>query len=99
MGKQENTRLFLEQVLKYRGDTELLREFEAWTIPRFGVTGNHLKEAGCPQGKIMSVVLGKLKDVWKESDFEISVDELLKQIPQVLDSIDPKQLVDASHGK
>merc|ERR1711915_1039768 len=97
--KPQDTRLFIDQVLKYRGSTDLANEFSSWEMPRFGVTGNHLKEAGCPQGKIMSVVLGKLKDVWKESDFEISVDELLKQIPQVLDSIDPKQLVDASQGK
>jgi len=97
--KPQDTRLFIDQVLKYRGSTDLADKFSAWEMPRFGVTGNHLKEAGCPQGKIMSVVLGKLKDVWKESDFEISVDELLKHIPQVLDSIDPKQLVDASQGK
>ena len=97
--KQENTRLFLEQVLKYRGDTELLREFQAWTIPRFAVTGNHLKEAGCPQGRIMAVVLTELKDRWKHSDFTVSPEELVSQIPSVLDSIDIKQMQDLSSPK
>ena len=97
--KLENTRLFLEQVLKYRGDTELLREFQAWTIPRFAVTGNHLKEAGCPQGRIMAVVLTELKDRWKQSDFTVSAEELVSQIPSVLDSIDIKQMQELSSPK
>ena len=97
--KQENTRLFLEQVLKYRGDTELLQEFLDWTIPRFAVTGNHLKEAGCPQGKIMSLVLTQLKDRWKESDFTVTAEELISQIPSVLDNIDVKQMQELSSPK
>jgi len=94
--KPVNTRMFVEQVLKYRGDTELLQEFEDWTVPRFGVTGNHLKEAGCPPGKIMSVVLSKLKEEWKQSDFTVEVDQLVSQIPSVLDGVDLKQLQELS---
>jgi len=97
--KQENTRLFLEQVLKYRGETELLQEFQDWTIPRFAVTGNHLKEAGCPQGKIMSLVLSELKDRWKQSDFTVTAEELICQIPSVLDNIDVKQMQELSSPK
>jgi len=97
--KTENTRLFLEQVLRYRGDTELLRQFQHWTIPRFAVTGNHLKEAGCPPGKIMSVVLSRLKDQWKQSDFELDQDQLISQIPSVLDSIDVTQMEQLSSPK
>jgi len=97
--KVQDTRLFIDQVLKYRGDMHLAKEFSTWEMPRFGVTGNHLKEAGCPPGKIMSVILGKLKETWKEHNFEISLEELLTQIPQVLDSIDPKQLAELSAGR
>ena len=94
--KPESTRLFLEQVLKYRGDTGLLQEFSDWTVPRFAVTGNHLKEAGCPPGKIMSVVLSRLKDQWKQSDFTLEKDQLVSQIPSVLEAIDVKQLEELS---
>jgi len=97
--KVQDTRLFIDQVLKYRGDLVLAKEFAVWEMPRFQVTGNHLKEAGCPSGKIMSVILGKLKDTWKEHNFEISLEELLSQIPQILDSIDPTQLAELSSGK
>jgi len=90
--KPQDTRMFIEQVLKYRGDVKLLAEFRDWSVPKFGVTGHHLKEAGCPPGKVMSVVLGKLKDEWKMADFRIEVEDLVKRIPSVLDTIDPKQL-------
>jgi len=97
--KVQDTRLFIDQVLKYRGNMELAKEFSTWEMPRFGVTGNHLKDAGCPPGKIMSIVLGKLKETWKDSDFEISLEELLDEIPKVLDSIDPKQMAELSLGR
>ena len=97
--KPENTRMFLEQVLKYRGDTKRLQEFLDWTIPRFGVTGHHLKEAGCPSGKIMSVVLAKLKEEWKLSDFTLETHQLISQIPRVLENIDLKQMQELSSPK
>ena len=90
--KPQDTRTFIEQVLIYRGDQDLLQEFTQWTVPRFGVTGHHLKEAGCPPGKMMSLVLAKLKDHWKEEDFKIDVEDLVKRIPSVLDSIDPNEI-------
>eukprot|EP00092_Neocalanus_flemingeri_P006025 GFUD01006493.1.p1 GENE.GFUD01006493.1~~GFUD01006493.1.p1 ORF type:complete len:429 (+),score=144.58 GFUD01006493.1:232-1518(+) len=98
-GKVQDTRLFIDQVLKYRGNMDLAKEFSTWEMPRFCVTGNHLKDAGCPSGKIMSVVLGQLKETWKEHYFEISLEDLLDQIPKVLDSIDPKQMAELSAGK
>ena len=97
--KAADTRLYIEQVLAYRGQAELLREFQLWTTPRFGVTGNHLKEAGCPPGKIMAVVLTELKDRWKQSDFTVTAEELVSQIPSVLDNIDIKQLQELSSPK
>eukprot|EP00090_Calanus_glacialis_P011086 TRINITY_DN19564_c0_g1_i1.p1 TRINITY_DN19564_c0_g1~~TRINITY_DN19564_c0_g1_i1.p1 ORF type:complete len:427 (-),score=146.80 TRINITY_DN19564_c0_g1_i1:75-1355(-) len=97
--KVQDTRLFIDQVLKYRGNMDLAKEFSTWEMPRFAVTGNHLKEAGCPPGRIMSLILGKLKETWKESDFEISLEELMKQIPKVLDSIDPKQMAELTKGR
>jgi len=35
-------------VLKYRGASALLSEFEQWTVPRFPLNGNILKEKGVP---------------------------------------------------
>ena len=90
--KMKDTRMFIEQLLQYQGETELLQEFITWTVPRFQVTGNHLKEAGCPPGKIMSLVLSRLKEEWKQSDFNIELENLIQKIPTVIDSIDPQEL-------
>ena len=97
--KLQDTKVFIDQLLRYRGDLHLATEFSIWEMPKFGVTGNHLKEAGCPPGKIMSVILHKLKETWKERNFEISLKELLDQIPVILDSIDPVQLSELSSKK
>merc|ERR1712226_328214 len=96
--KPQDTRLYIDQVLQYRGDLALAEQFSGWDPPRFPVRGDHLKEAGCPPGKIMSVVLARLKQQWKESDFQIEVDELVARIPGVVDSIDPAELVDKHKG-
>ena len=63
------------------------------------MTGTHLKEAGCPPGKIMSVVLDRLKQVWKESGFEAEAATLMVELPAVLDSINPAQLQQAPSNK
>jgi len=99
--KFNDTRLFISEVLKYRGDLDLCQQFMEWNPPKFSVTGHHLKDAGCPPGKLMSVVLGKLKDQWKESNFEMSEATLVENIPSVLDnlSINEMELAHKSQKK
>jgi len=94
--KPKDTRQFIEEVLKYRGDLELLELYRKWEAPRFPVTGHHLKEHGCPPGKLMSVVMGKLKEKWKQADFEIQLEDLLKAIPEVVENIDVTKFEDRS---
>jgi len=89
--KPRDTKQFIEEVLGYRGQLELLDQFQNWEVPRFPVTGHHLKDAGCPQGRLMAVVMDKLKEEWKMSDFVIELDKLIELIPGVLDGIDVTQ--------
>lgn len=86
-GKTSDTREWVREVFKYRGDMFLLNEFDKWTLPRFPVSGHMLKEKGVPGGKILGPVLNALKFRWVESDFELSSDELLKFLPQILDEV------------
>lgn len=37
---------YVKELLKYRGDVNLLEEFEKWTVPKFPVTGYMLLEKG-----------------------------------------------------
>jgi hypothetical protein len=47
-GKTCDTKEWVREVLKYRGDSVLLSEFEQWNVPRFPLNGNILKEKGVP---------------------------------------------------
>jgi hypothetical protein len=47
-GKTGDTKEWVCEVLKYRGATDLLSEFEQWTLPRFPLSGNILMEKGVP---------------------------------------------------
>ena len=47
-GRTGDTKEWVCEVLKYRGSSALLSEFEQWTVPRFPLNGNILKEKGVP---------------------------------------------------
>lgn len=47
-GKTHDTKEWVCEVLKYRGDRTLLKEFEQWSVPRFPLNGYMLKEKGVP---------------------------------------------------
>jgi len=99
--KPQDTCMFLDQVLQYRGDLDLAAQLKDWEVPRFPVTGHHLKEAGCPPGKLMAVIMTQLKDAWKQSDFEMSVEKLVERIPNILENINPETIekLDSKGGK
>jgi len=90
--KSQDTRMFIEQLLSYQGEKELLEEFSQWTVPKFALTGYHLKEAGCPPGKLTGLVLSKIKEQWKQDDFKTDLEDLVKMIPKVVDSISPEEI-------
>ncbi|KAJ9601542.1 hypothetical protein L9F63_000285 [Diploptera punctata] len=89
-GKTSDTREWVREVLKYRGDFALLKQFDQWILPRFPINGNILKENGVPGGKILGPVMNALKHRWVENDFQLSSEELLKFLPEVLDEIGVK---------
>jgi hypothetical protein len=83
-------------VLKYRGvDAATYAEVENWEVPKFPVNGHDLMEQGCHKGKVMSVVMAKLRKIWMESDFAMEKEALVAAIPGVLDSVDDRTLAQA----
>lgn len=83
-GKVGDVQEWICEVLKYRADAELLERFRCWDVPRFPVNGNMLLERGLRSGPKFATVLGKLKEIWFESDFAMSSDELLQRLPEIL---------------
>ncbi|XP_017785229.1 PREDICTED: CCA tRNA nucleotidyltransferase 1, mitochondrial isoform X2 [Nicrophorus vespilloides] len=84
LSKNNKTKLWVIELLKYL-NSEHIKEFEDWDVPRFPVNGSMLKEKGIANGKEMGYVLNKLKDHWIEKDTCLSAEEILKELPHILD--------------
>jgi len=85
--KPKDVRKYIEEVMRYRGESELLEEWLQWEPPVFPVTGKDLIAHDCPKGRTFSMVLDILKRHWKESDFKLSKENLLELLPDAIDEI------------
>ncbi|KAF5274113.1 hypothetical protein FQR65_LT04511 [Abscondita terminalis] len=89
-GKISDVNQWIVEVLKYNNSPHL-EEFKKWKLPKFPVSGNMLKEKGVEGGRFMGVVLNELKNYWADNDFKLESDDLLKQVPRVLDMLETKR--------
>lgn len=85
--KQKDAIEYVKEVLKYRGDA-LLDQFNNWVVPKFPVTGKMLKEAGVPPGKMYGPIISKLKNIWIENEYKNSEEELIKNIPNIIEEFE-----------
>ncbi|XP_077496346.1 CCA tRNA nucleotidyltransferase 1, mitochondrial [Amblyomma americanum] len=83
-GKIGDVQEWICEVLKYRAEAELLDRFRCWDVPKFPVNGNMLLERGLRSGPRFATILSKLKEIWFESDFTMTSEELLKSLPDIL---------------
>ncbi|XP_018576883.1 CCA tRNA nucleotidyltransferase 1, mitochondrial isoform X2 [Anoplophora glabripennis] len=88
--KPLDTKKMATEVLKYN-NSPYLEEFEQWDIPKFPISGNMLKEHGVESGRFMGLVMTELKHYWADNDFNLSTEELLKQVPRVLEILAEKK--------
>jgi tRNA nucleotidyltransferase/poly(A) polymerase len=51
-----------------------------WTAPRFPISGHDLIRAGMVPGKTLGEKLQKIKDIWADSEYSLSREELLQQL-------------------
>ncbi|CRK98759.1 CLUMA_CG012009, isoform C [Clunio marinus] len=82
-GKIKDIKEYVEELLKLHCKLDLHQKLKEWTVPRFPVTGSLLLQNNCPTGKIVGVVLNKLKVIWVESEFKLTSEELLEHLPQI----------------
>ncbi|KAH8344338.1 hypothetical protein KR084_009924 [Drosophila pseudotakahashii] len=77
---------YVEQLLKYSNNQELYNQLKTWVKPDFPINGNALAEHGL-KGIRLRLVMDELKLLWADSDFQLTNDDLLKKIPEVLEKI------------
>lgn len=80
-----NKRYVLE-LLKLNDKKDLHDQLLEWKMPKFPLNGNILLEKGCPAGKKIQFVLAKLRKNWVDSAFSLQQNELIGQMPDILES-------------
>ncbi|KAJ8361127.1 hypothetical protein SKAU_G00176520 [Synaphobranchus kaupii] len=68
------------ELLKYQGEERLLAQMKRWAIPRFPVSGHDLRKMGITSGQEIGIILQNLRDVWKESRYQMGKEELLNNV-------------------
>lgn len=89
--KLSHTIEWVTETLKYN-NSPLLKEFLEWKIPKFPVSGSTLKERGIPGGKVMGNILHELKEIWANSDFTLSEEELVKHIDKIMQQLEERKI-------
>ncbi|XP_074032127.1 CCA tRNA nucleotidyltransferase 1, mitochondrial [Leptinotarsa decemlineata] len=84
--KPSDTRSMSIEVLKYNNSPHW-EELGNWKLPKFPVSGNILKELGIESGRFMGLVMTELKHYWADNDFKLNVEELVKQVPSIVDKL------------
>lgn len=86
-GKVGDVQEWICEVLKYNAEADLLERFRCWDVPKFPVNGNMLLERGLRSGPRFATVLTKLKEIWFDSNFQMTSEELLKKLPDILSQV------------
>lgn len=90
--KTKDTIEYVQELLRYQGEEDLLEQFTKWEMPRFPVSGNVLIKNGIPPGKRHGPILKKLKAIWIDNNYVQSVEELAKLIPEVAEDVDSSKV-------
>ncbi|KAL1512664.1 hypothetical protein ABEB36_002222 [Hypothenemus hampei] len=81
---------YVLELLKYNNSPHMAL-METWEIPNFPVNGTMLKEKGIDNGKRMGLILQELKNIWADSKFKLSTEELLSKVPIILEKFPQKK--------
>lgn len=84
-GKQSDVKEWVEEVLKYRGEVELLNKLREWKVPKFPVNGHDLMSRGISAGYRLSKIMLTMKRRWINSSFTVTKEELLDNLQDFID--------------
>ncbi|KAH8264211.1 hypothetical protein KR038_004504 [Drosophila bunnanda] len=77
---------YVQELLKYSNKVDLYYQLKAWVKPDFPIKGNVLNGHGIKEIRL-GFVLNELKILWADSDFKLTADELLRQLPDILEKV------------
>lgn len=68
---------FVLELLKYHGKRDLYDQLYEWEQPKYPLNGQSLMDRGV-NGKRVGGILNRLRDIWADSNFQMSGEELLQ---------------------
>ncbi|CAF1155967.1 unnamed protein product [Rotaria sp. Silwood1] len=76
------------ELLKYQHYLIEAQQLSQWIIPRFPVSGDILTSKGIKQGPNFKIILDKLREIWKQSYFQATENQLIDEsLPYVLENL------------
>lgn len=88
-GNQQHAMNYVVQLLRYKGNVDLAEKFLEIKIPRFPVSGSMLKDK-VSRRNLIAHLIERLKDIWVDSEFKLTADDLLLEVPEILEELESK---------
>lgn len=86
-GNADNMRSYICELLNCKQRYGHAKEVEKMKIPRFPISGYELKRH-VKREKMIGVIMRKLKDIWLDKNFEISMEQLLEHVPRIVGELE-----------
>ncbi|KAL0270390.1 UNVERIFIED_CONTAM: hypothetical protein PYX00_007817 [Menopon gallinae] len=87
--KVKLTKNIVEEFLKYIGEVEILKEMVVWQLPPFPLSGAEIVQAGTLDPIKVGYIKQKLTEIWIDSGYRLTKDELKDLILEVSATYDP----------
>lgn len=82
--KEKNIIKYVSEVLKYRGESQMLVDFRSWDVAKFPLSGKDLLAAGVPKGRGLGGVMETVRQWWMDSDYKATKEELLERLQETM---------------
>lgn len=83
-GKEKKVINRVIELFKYKGYNDMMSEIQDWTPPKYPITGQDLIDKEIKRGPVFAKTLDALRTQWIESDFELTREDLLERIDEVM---------------
>uniref|UniRef100_A0A8D8ZH62 CCA tRNA nucleotidyltransferase 1, mitochondrial n=2 Tax=Cacopsylla melanoneura TaxID=428564 RepID=A0A8D8ZH62_9HEMI len=85
--KANQMREYINELLRYKEKSDLIKDFQDWRLPPFPLNGNIVRQYGTVGGKDLGVVIQAMKQHWSSLDFKPTREELLKDLPKIMSEL------------
>ncbi|XP_065216795.1 CCA tRNA nucleotidyltransferase 1, mitochondrial-like [Planococcus citri] len=81
--KKDQVREYIMELFRFHDREDLIESFKSWKMPYLPIKGENLKEKGV-KGVQMGVVINRMKELWIDSDFQLTETDLMGKLPEIL---------------